>query len=185
LKPSTFAESSNVPDENEFVGGNEPLAKSVAENSLGGYINPLIVAITRRPSRPLKIHIVQYLLDNGARPNMVDRFYRRSPLYVATESKAHDAVSLLLQYEASPNELSRVGESLRLLLDAAVEQNDPGLVKLLLDHDGYMETRAFHGRALKQRDKSSLVILDMLIRRRGYHLTNEESLNVIKRCVPA
>jgi hypothetical protein len=175
-----------VPDDNRFFGGNELLAKSVARASLSGYINPLVVAINQSSSWPpeQRLPIIQNLLDNGAQPNIWDKFQRQQPLYVATENKDSEAVSLLLRYQASQYRPSRKGQHWRHPLDAAIEQNHIGLVSLFLK--GPLTTRPFHMPALKRRVKSvqSMEILNMLITQKHYRITDEELLDVIRCMFP-
>lgn len=182
-----FAKFSDTTDDNGLFGGNELLAKSVARTSLSSYINPLVVAINQSSSwqKPdQRLPIIQHLLDNGAQTNIWDRFQRRTPLYVATEKKDSEAVSLLLQYGADQNRGNRVSQHWRHPLDAAVEQNHIGLVALF--PRGPLTTRPFHMPALKRRIKSvkSMEILNMLITQGHYQITDEQLLNVIRWIFP-
>ncbi|KAE8149029.1 hypothetical protein BDV25DRAFT_141191 [Aspergillus avenaceus] len=174
-----FAKFSDMPDDNRFFGGNELLAKSVARTSLNGYINPLVVAINQSSSWPpeQRLPIIQHLLDNGARTDIWDKFQCQQPLYVATENKDNEAVSLLLRYQASQYYPSRKGQHWRHPLDAAIEQDHIGLVSLFIK--GPLKTRPFHMPALKRRVKSvqSMEILNMLITQKRYRITDEELLN--------
>ncbi|KAJ9482199.1 hypothetical protein VN97_g11239 [Penicillium thymicola] len=118
-------------DEYGLLGNDEKEAESFAKINFGGYINPLILAINQRSNYSREgLEIVQFLLDNGAEPNVPGNFRRRFPIYIATEKQDLDTVSLLLERQASPNTFTFQHELLPL--DVAVERNHIGLSSCFL-----------------------------------------------------
>ncbi|CRG92871.1 hypothetical protein PISL3812_09945 [Talaromyces islandicus] len=189
------------PDSDGLLGSNGNEAESFANIHFRGYINPLILAIKQRSNYSREaLEIVQFLLDNGAEPDIPDNFRRRYPIYIATENQDTDTVSLLLQRQATPNIITfeqsysffgpepKVfpGDQECSALDIAVKQNHSELVKLLLDHGSILMSRPFHFPGLRCRERSlqSMKVLNTLIIREAYRMTDQAVLKVFRWMLP-
>jgi hypothetical protein len=155
------------------------MAQKFATTNFRGYIHPLIIAINAR-STGTDDSIIQLLLSKGAQVDAPDRFHRRVPLYVATSNTDLHVARLLPNHQASPNET--LGLQSGVPLDAAVERNHVGLVRLLLHHKGQLWSRPFHSPHLQRREKScqSMRILNILLTNGEYDMSDEAILKVLR-----
>ncbi|KAJ6041376.1 uncharacterized protein N7446_010736 [Penicillium canescens] len=116
-----------------ILGGDEFRAQDFAITNLGGYINPLVLAINGQ-----SLQIVRFLLDSGAQSDVPDMFHGLLPVYVATMNEDLGTVRLLLEYQAWPNRMT--DRQRKLPLDLALERNNIGLLKLLCAHGGCLSS---------------------------------------------